>query len=131
MQDDETSIAQGDVANHSPMNHPNYLAAHRKNWALNKEELGLLIGFRSSTPIYRSEIALADPSLKLVIGCEVVFGVQVRQLFPAVYARAEEAIMERAAALDARLRGWEGPVASRKRELLAQMVERAQNLPIV
>jgi hypothetical protein len=113
------------------MNHPNYLAAHRKNWALNKEELGLLMGYRSGTPIYRCEIALAEPTLKLALGCEVVFGIQARHLFPAVYARAEDAIMERAAALDARLGDEQDAVAVRKRELLRLMVERAQGQPLV
>ncbi len=113
------------------MNHPNYLASHRKNWALDKEELGLLIGYRTGKPIYRCEIALAEPSLKLVLGCEVVFGVQARHLFPAIYAQAEDAIMARAAVLDVRLRDEENLGAARKRELLRQMVERAQSQPLV
>ena len=113
------------------MHHPNYLGAHRKCWALTKKELAHLVGFESRTPVSRCENHLSEPSVRLVVGCEVVFGLSARALFPALYGRVEDLVMERAAALDAQLRGHQDAVAERKRELLQAMVERAQNLPVL
>jgi hypothetical protein len=109
------------------MSHPNYLGAHRKRWALSKQELAHLIGYRARDPVTRCETSQRDPTIRLVLGCEVVFGLQARAIFPALYARIEDIVMERAAALDASLWGQEDPAAERKRELLKQMVERAQS----
>lgn len=113
------------------MIHPNYLGAHRKRWALSKQELAHLVGYRAGNTISRCETSEREPTFRLALGCEVVFGIQARALFPALYARVEDIVMERAAALDERLRGREDAGAERRRELLRAMVERAQNQPIV
>jgi DNA-binding XRE family transcriptional regulator len=107
------------------MSDPNYLTAHRKRWALTKQELAHLIGFHSRDPITRCEMSAREPTIKLALGCEIVFGLETRSLFPALYARTEEAVMTRAAALDEALRGREDLAAVRKRRLLQLMVERA------
>ena len=118
-----------DVLTHHPMIHHNYLGAHRKRWALTKQELSHLIGYHGSDPVSRCETSLREPTIKLVLGCEVVFGLQARTLFPALYGRVEDLVMERAAALDAALRDRDDAAAERKRELLERMVERALSFP--
>jgi DNA-binding XRE family transcriptional regulator len=113
------------------MSQPNYLGAHRKRWALSKQELAHLIGYRARDPVSRCETSEREPTIQLALGCEVVFGVPARALFPAFYARVEDSVMERAAALDERIRSYEDAACERKRELLRTMVERAHNHPIV
>jgi DNA-binding XRE family transcriptional regulator len=111
------------------MNHPNYLGAHRKRWALTKTELAHLIGYGSRHSIYVCETSRREPTLRFALACEVVFGLQIRVLFPALYDRVEDVVMERAALLDAALRERQDAWAVRKRELLEFMVERAQPHP--
>jgi DNA-binding XRE family transcriptional regulator len=130
MRDHETSLLSRAVTNH-PMSHPNYLAAHRKRWALTKQDLAHLIGYHARDPVSRCETSLREPTIRLVLGCEVVFGLSTRALFPGFYAGIEDTVMERAAALDRTLRGREDAVAERKRELLRAMVERAVSHPAV
>jgi hypothetical protein len=113
------------------MSYPNYLGAHRKRWALTKQDLAHLIGYRARDPISRCEASLREPTIRLAIGCEVVFGLTSRELFPALYTDVEDIVMDRAAALDERLRGRDDPGSARKRELLRLMVERAQGLPVL
>ena len=107
------------------MNHPNYLSAHRKRWALNKQQLAHLLGYAARDQVSRCEASLTEPTLRLVLGCEVVFGTPARELFPCAYARIEESVMWRAVALDEQLRGRDDAVAQRQRQLLQEMVARA------
>jgi len=113
------------------MSDPNYLGAHRKRWALTKQELAHLLGYQARDPVSRCETSLREPTIKLVLGCEVVFGLSSRTLFPGLYTRVEDLVMVRAATLDEALRHRDDAASERKRELLRLMVERAQNDAIV
>jgi hypothetical protein len=108
------------------MNHPNYLGAHRKRWALSKQELAHLLGYAARDQVSRCEAQVSEPTLRLVLGCEVVFGIAPRAMFPDAYGRMEELVMARAALLDEGLRGREDAVALRQRQLLQEMVLRAE-----
>lgn len=111
------------------MNHHNYLAAHRKRWALTKKELAHLIGFQSHNAVTRCETSLGEPATRFLLGCEVVFGLSPRVIFPTLYTRVEDLVMGRAALLDEAIRERADADAERKRELLMIMVERAQSHP--
>ena len=113
------------------MTYPNYLSAHRKRWALTKKELAHLIGYYSHHAVSRCETELRQPGVRLVLGCEVVFGLPARRLFPAFYSQVEDLVMERAALLDQSIRDRDDAGAQRKRDLLKDMVERAQSHPLV
>jgi hypothetical protein len=116
---------------HLTMSHRNYLGAHRKRWALTKQELAHLIGYRARDPVSRCEASIREPTIRIVLGCEVVFGLSSRAIFPSLYDDVEEIVILRAAALDETLRGRDDPAAQRKRELLRRMVDRALTEPIV
>jgi hypothetical protein len=107
------------------MKHPNYLGAHRKQWALTKQELARLLGYAVRDQVSRCEAALSEPTLRLALGCEVVFGLSPREMFPAAYARIEDSVMARAAVLDEQLGLRGDAVAERQRQLLREMVLRA------
>lgn len=111
---------------HFPMNHPNYLGAHRKQWALTKQDLAELLGYAARDQVSRCEASLSEPTLRLVLGCEVVFGLAPRAMFPAAYSRIEELVITRAAVLDERVRGREDAIAQRQRRLLREMVLRSE-----
>ena len=65
------------------------------------------------------------PGGKVALGCEVIFGVTARDMFPGLYEQVEEAIMGRAARLDSELAGKTDRKSLRKRELLSDMMRRA------
>ena len=113
------------------MSHLNYLALHRKRWALSQRDLALLLGHASRSVVSRLELGHGRPSLTFAIRCEAVFGVGVAELFPDLYEENRELVMRRAADLDRRLHGHGGVVADRQRRLLREMVERTPNPDIV
>ena len=111
------------------MKNRSYLVHHRKRWALSQRELARLLGHRSRSTVSRLETRGGSPSLRLVIGCQILFGVRFAELFPSLYEDHRDQIMRRAARLDARLRNQKGTSADRKRELLADLVRRMPNAP--
>ena len=107
------------------MTHLNYLSLHRKKWALSQRELAGLLGHASRSVVSRLELGGGRPSLRFALACQAVFGLGVADLFPDLFDQHQDAVMRRAAAFDAQLRGRTDPASVRKRELLAAMVERA------
>lgn len=100
------------------------IRALRKKYDLTQEEFASLIGAHqgSASRIEHGEIT---PEIELVFGAQVVFGTCARDIFHGLYAKIEDAVMRRAAALDAKLR--ENPAASTpaKQRLLTGMALRA------
>lgn len=109
------------------MSHPafNYLRAHRQRCGLSEEELARLLGRSRASGIGRFETGVRVPNGEFLLGCEVVFGVKPRDLFPGLYETVEEAVMGRAADLSKTLEGKVDQASDKKRRLLAEMVERA------
>ena len=106
---------------------PNYLGIERKRWQLTHEELAHLLGYRCKSAVWRVELGERLPTLLFALGCEVVFGKGVRELFPALYLAVEEAVVGRATTLDASLQGDTSPEADVKRQLLNAMTARADS----
>lgn len=104
---------------------PNYLRTHRLKWGLTQPELAHLLGITESALSKFESQALA-PTKTLLLGVQVIFGEDPRRAFPALYAQSERMIMKRAAAWSIRLEERDDPASKRKRELLSQMIGRAE-----
>ena len=106
------------------MPHPNAIRLNRIRSALTQGELVDLLDLSQST---LSEMeALADTTrLETALAMQVVFGTQPRHMFAALFARIENAVMTRAAALDEKLRNKTDAKSLRKLQTLSLMVKRA------
>ena len=102
-----------------------YLRAYRRRWSLSEEELARLLGAADGSLVCRFETGGRIPRAKVLLGCEVIFGVTARELFPGLYEQVEDAIMRRAARLHETLDGKTDKRSMQKRELLDDMMKRA------
>ncbi|MGH7716066.1 MAG: helix-turn-helix transcriptional regulator [Vulcanimicrobiaceae bacterium] len=106
-----------------------YLRTHRKLWALTQEDLGMLLGRRTSlrrSTIYRLEAGSISPSVRVAFACELLFGKEARQLFPDFYDDLESIIVGRAEQMHRSLGERSDVQSLRKRELLEQIMERVR-----
>ena len=94
-------------------------------WGLSQPELAALLGITESA-LCKIETQALAPTKSLILGTEVIFGQGARQAFPAIYAEAERNIVRRAAALSKQLEDQRDAASTRKRRLLAEMIERAE-----
>lgn len=105
---------------------PNYLRTLRMRWGLTQPELAGLLGI-SVSALSKFETQALAPTKCLILGIEVIFGQNAREVFPALYAQTERNIMRRAAALFKRLETIQGDeVAAKKLQLLTDMIERSE-----
>lgn len=115
---------------HIPMNDTHELRVHRRAYGLNQDELAHLIGV-SPAMIQRMETGakaqLAD--LEAWLGLEVVFGKSPSEIFSALFATVEEAVMRRAAELEAIWRALGDAKSRVKLGLLDEMVARVKITP--
>lgn len=102
-----------------------YLRKERRKWALTQKELAFLLERTSSAHMSRLEQCKRLPSARILIACEVLFGIPARKLFPKLYADIEESVLARAATLYETLEGDFGRVAVKKKELLSALLKRA------
>jgi len=75
----------------------------RKNSGFSQIELAQLLGFLSEVPVSRHERSEAVPNLLTALAYEVIFRVQVSELFPGLYNAVESVIEERLAILEEEL----------------------------
>lgn len=61
---------------------PTYLKAHRKRSSLTQREVAFLLGWKQGEQFSRYEKHRVRPSLRLALGCAVIFKVTVKELFP-------------------------------------------------
>ena len=106
------------------MRHLHAIRYQRKKWALSQEELADLLSI-SRTTLTRLEIETETSRLETMLALLVVFGLEASTLLPRTFARVKEAVMKRAAKLDARLRSKTDAKSLRKLHLLSDMVKRA------
>ncbi len=105
--------------------YPSYLRTHRKQWALSRKQLGLLLGVRAPSVVSRYELLVRTPPLHVVIGSEFIFGKPAREIFPALYAGVELNVVGRAALLAEQIAGREDKDAKTIGELLDAIVARS------
>lgn len=110
------------------MSHAPSVALHRKRWALSQIELAHLLGISQAnvSRIENPETAISA-NLEAVLGLQVVFGHAPRTLFAALAAAIEEAVIRRAAELDAELRDKHDPESMKKKQLLIAMMKRVSS----
>ena len=80
-----------------------HLRKYRKCAHLSQRELAYLVGINAQGQISEIEAGLKHPSLRVEACCEVVFSSPLRDLYPALYAKAENEVFERALELQTRL----------------------------
>lgn len=108
-----------------PRSLPIYLRTLRLERGLSQIELAELLGL-SVSAVSRYEDLSRRPSADLILGTEVIFGVQPRAAFPALYAEIEDAVMARAIELYNRLEGRTDLSSLEKLRLLSDMIQRAE-----
>jgi len=101
-----------------------YLVTNRKFWSLSQGELAKLVGM-SRQAISHYECQTMFPSFESALRLEIVFGMRPAHLFPALYEKAEEAVMREAVTLRDRLDGRVDDIALKKRGLLDLVMQRA------
>jgi transcriptional regulator with XRE-family HTH domain len=80
----------------------NYLRFYRRRSGLTQRELAYLLGL-SDSAISRIERNLSQPTLKIALACQVLFGASPFELFPDAFAQVEETVKKRGAKLHERL----------------------------
>jgi len=109
------------------MNHTHELRVRRRTHRLNQDELAHLIGVSPSMILRMEQGARAQlADVEAMLGLEVVFGKAPSQIFSALYAAVEEAVMRRAVELEAVWERIDDPKAKAKIGLLRDMVRRAK-----
>jgi transcriptional regulator with XRE-family HTH domain len=73
----------------------NYLRVYRRRWHLTQEELAFLFGYEAESIISRFERDERTITLALAFACHTIFGVEPRELFPALFQSMEESIILR------------------------------------
>lgn len=106
------------------MYHSHSLHLLRKRWALSQQELADLLSI-SRSALVRLEAGVESVRLITAYGLLVVFGIEGQIQQTDIYGQVEEAVMNKAALLDAKLRGKTDATSLRKLELLSDMVRRA------
>ena len=106
------------------MYHSHSLHLLRKRWALSQQELADLLSI-SRSALVRLETEAESVRLVTAYALLVVFGMESGLQQSDIYGQVEEAVMIRAAALDAKLRNRIDAASLRKLELLSDMVRRA------
>ena len=104
----------------------NYLRSYRLRWGLSQGELANLLGCKTAGVISRIEKKLRAPTLKIVIGCFVIFGTPAAEVFPDISGTVETDVMERVWALYEKVQGDPSRKTKTKIELLEGIIERAE-----
>ena len=103
----------------------NYLRSYRLRWGLSQGELAYLLGWSSSEVISRIEMKQRDPTLKLVIGCFVLFGAPAAELFPDLSATMEAEVVARVWEFYEKIQGDPSKKTKKQIEFLEGAIERA------
>jgi transcriptional regulator with XRE-family HTH domain len=103
----------------------NYLVSYRLRWGLSQTELAHLLGSKSAGVITRIEKKLRAPTLKVMIGCFIIFGTSAAELFPDISASVEADVMDRVWELYEKVQGDPSRRTKMKIELLEGAIDRA------
>lgn len=63
----------------------------------------MLVGMSSQGVLSEIEAGIKRPGMGMAIGCELLFGVPIRELFPDLFAEIEREVLAQARRLHARL----------------------------
>jgi hypothetical protein len=89
------------------------------------------LGCKTAGVISRIEKKLRPPTLKIVIGCFVIFGTPAAEVFPDISRTVEADVMERVWELYEKVQGDSSRKTRTKIELLESVIERTERKPRV
>ena len=104
----------------------NYLRSYRLRWGLSQGELANLLGCKTAGVISQIEKKLRAPTLKIMVGCFVIFGATAADVFPDISAAVETDVMERVWELYDNIQGDSSRKTKMKIQLLESAIERAK-----
>lgn len=104
------------------------IRTYRRRYALTQEELADLLSI-SQSRLSRIESDEEPPSLETALSFQLVFDIQPRSQVRRLYAKVEESVMRKAAALDRKIRGQDDWAAKKKQRLLKGIVRRTKGIP--
>jgi DNA-binding XRE family transcriptional regulator len=73
----------------------NYLRVYRRRWLLTQEELAFLFGYDAESIISRFESEERTITLAVAIACQTIFGLNPKEMFPALFVSAEQGVVQR------------------------------------
>lgn len=104
-----------------------YLRTHRRAWGITQRELALLIGLQSPSHVSRLEHGKCKrgPSYETALACHVLFGIEPRDLYPAIHREVEDRVIRACYHMHRGLEHSTKLSDLRKRELLEITLRRA------
>jgi transcriptional regulator with XRE-family HTH domain len=103
----------------------NYLRTYRLHSGLTQPELARLLGIKSASHVSRLERGKREPTTPIIIACTVIFGGQVADIFPAIFAVIEEDVVRRAYEFYLDLQGKPGKTVKLKLDFIQALLDRA------
>src|SRR5216683_4960809 len=82
----------------------NYLRTHRKRAGLSQQEASRLVGLKNRLLFARYEQYRCEPSLRVALACEQLFGVPASKLFAGVTTAVAKSTRKRVQAFERTLR---------------------------
>jgi transcriptional regulator with XRE-family HTH domain len=104
-----------------PRHLPSYLKPLRLQRGLSQPELAALLGIGPSL-LSKLESLSRQPTVKVMLAAEIVFGLPARDIFPGAFHNIEAEVVERARTLRKELRRQSNPASRAKKVMLAQMI---------
>ena len=103
-----------------------YLRPQRRRFGFTQKELAFIIGAKSGTAVSRLEHGRRRPSLAAALALYILFGTDLVEFFPALFAEVEHGVLARAYDLYERLQGNRSKAARMKLDFLEEVFARAK-----
>ena len=100
---------------------PCYVRSLRRRWGLTQKEVATVVGGGGRNRVSRVERDLSLPDAREILAYSLLFGARPARIFPRIYCKLEERLMQGAYRLDQRLERRRSPEALRKRQLLDKL----------
>jgi transcriptional regulator with XRE-family HTH domain len=105
-----------------------YLRTYRLRSGLSQGEVAFLVGLQGSSPLSKLELSVREPSrTKVAFTLATLFGVPLRDLFPAYHRELSEDLGTKAYQLHSKLEGNPSKTTAAKLDFLGDVIRRAQN----
>jgi transcriptional regulator with XRE-family HTH domain len=101
------------------------LRTQRRSWGLTQKELSRLLGIGSCSHLSRLENGWRPPNLRIAIASYVIFGVNLRKMFPKFWDETEQRVMRRMYLFYQVAQHGTTSRAKRKRDLAEHALRRA------
>lgn len=100
------------------------LQPQRRLWCITQKELANLLNISSDSQVSKLENGKAKPNLSTAIGTYVLFGVEIKAMFPQFWSEIEESVMRNMASFYERIAAGTSAKYQRKREFAHQAQRR-------